>query len=110
MDFKKSIYSNQNEYLLTADADIEAINDVLTRVNFFENLIMQIPHHGSLNNLSKEILDKLNPVIGIISADGSGHHPHPKIIKCLDARKIKHFSTHKYGIITVKNGKITTEN
>jgi beta-lactamase superfamily II metal-dependent hydrolase len=101
--------SDNNEYLLTADADIEAINDVLKRNIFSKKLIMQIPHHGSLNNLSKHILDTLNPQTSIISANGSEHHPHLRITKCLESRNIKMYSTHKYGIITIENGRVTTE-
>lgn len=101
--------SNNTEYLLTADADIEAINDVLTRCKFSENLIMQIPHHGSLNNLSKNILDLIKPKVGLISADGSKHHPHIRITNCLSLREIKIYSTNINGTITINNGQINTE-
>jgi beta-lactamase superfamily II metal-dependent hydrolase len=97
------------EYLLTADADIEALSDMLERNNFSRNLIMQIPHHGSLNNLSKNIIDILKPVTGIISADGSKHHPNYRILNCLQSRNIRCYSTNKHGAIIINNGTVTTE-
>ena len=70
---------------------------------------MQIPHHGSLNNLSKVILDKLKPTIGIISADGSKHHPHQRLINCLRSRKTRLYTTNRNGVITIKDGEVSTK-
>lgn len=80
-------------FLLFGDANRAAIEDVLNSRNL-EQCIVKIPHHGSINNLTTGIIDRLKPSCAIISAKGSKTHPSPEIVEYL-SNYCKVFSTHQ---------------
>ena len=84
--------SNRN-FIFFGDATRSAIDDVLKR-HIIEHCIVKIPHHGSINNLSTSIMDRLKPACAIISAKGSKTHPSYEIVDYL-SKYCKVFSTHK---------------
>lgn len=62
--------------------------------------ILKIPHHGSKNGISKEILQQINPAYAIVShgnrkfGRSSDPHPHQEVIKLLDELKIETLYTN----------------
>ena len=41
---------------------------------------MQIPHHGSINNITQALVDFFSPNTAYISAEGNEHHPHDAVV------------------------------
>lgn len=64
---------------------------------------LKVPHHGSKNGLSKDLLDISSPVIAVISAgkDNRYGHPHQEVIKLLSDKKIKILRTDEVGDVEV---------
>lgn len=79
------------EHLFTADAGVEAIEEALSKYKSLygkrlSNILwFDVPHHGSINNLSKDIINELSPYISFISASGQNEHPSREIIENLSS-------------------------
>lgn len=84
--------------LLTGDAGVDALSSAAAEYErhlgyFFDEPlnVFQIPHHGSENNVSPSLLDRIVGPIGsvnsvsavISSAKASPHHPSPKVTNAL---------------------------
>ena len=80
--------------LFTGDSGDES----LTRVRDYKDLIgcrwMQIPHHGSINNITQSLVDFFRPKTAYVSAEGNEHHPHDAVIHAFKERGARVFSTH----------------
>jgi beta-lactamase superfamily II metal-dependent hydrolase len=80
--------------LFTGDAG----NESLTRVFDYEDLIgcrwMQIPHHGSIYNITQSLVDFFSPRTAYVSAEGNDDHPHDAVIHAFKKAGTKVFSTH----------------
>lgn len=80
--------TGDRKYLFTGDAGIETF----TEQNLLEGELLQnlnwldLPHHGSKNNTSKEMLDHFNPTCVFVSGDGSSKRPDKYIEACLQQR------------------------
>lgn len=87
---------NNDEYLLTADAGVEGLKNALNEYQLKELRFMQIPHHGSWNNLTNELINHFAPSTAFVSAKGGDGHPRIAVINAFkNARKdAKIFSTH----------------
>ena len=66
---------------------------------------IKIPHHGSKNGLTQELLNVVNPKIAVISVGKSNSygHPHKEIMDMLNAKNIKVFRTDEDGEIVVES-------
>ena len=91
------------EALLTGDIGPKIIEKLLT-----ENLIepvdyIKIPHHGSRNGTTLELLEKSMPKLAVISV-GKGNsygHPHQEVLKMLESYGLRIFRTDKDGDVEV---------
>ncbi|URC14808.1 ComEC/Rec2 family competence protein [Flavobacterium sp. B183] len=71
-------------YLFTGDAGIESFKAAEGYPESLRNLkFLKVPHHGSNNNISRELIDIMNPAI----AYSSGYiHQDQEVIDCLSRR------------------------
>jgi beta-lactamase superfamily II metal-dependent hydrolase len=80
--------------LFTGDAG----NESLTRVRDYQDLAgcrwMQVPHHGSINNITQSLVDFFRPTTAYVSAEGNEHHPHDAVVHAFKKAGAKVFSTH----------------
>lgn len=92
------IDSSNKRYLLTSDAGVEAFDDMEKNGFTTENLnFVQLPHHGSRRNISKNWIGKFAPEMFLISAEGNKKHPRKAVISCIKKNlpNCKIYSTHK---------------
>jgi beta-lactamase superfamily II metal-dependent hydrolase len=82
---------DNNKVLFTSDAGPEAILPVMQKYNLKDLDLLDVPHHGSKNNLTTDIMNKLNPRTAFISCGGS--NPDPFIVDYLTSKRTKVFST-----------------
>ena len=70
------------------------------RVNY-----LKVPHHGSKNGLTKELLETIKPEVAVISVgkNNSYGHPHEETLKLLRDKDIKILRTDEKGDIEVVN-------
>lgn len=83
---------NKDLWLFTGDADQRVFDRIIKEKKF--SLIahyLKVPHHGSRENLSREILKEINPQIAVIShkngkfGRSKDAHPHHEIIDMFDS-------------------------
>jgi beta-lactamase superfamily II metal-dependent hydrolase len=82
------------KYLFTADAGAEALD--LARNDYHMGNVhwMQIPHHGSLNNITQELIAHFSPKVAYVSAAGNQHHPSRAVVKGFKDVGAGVYSTH----------------
>lgn len=72
--------------------------------------VLKVPHHGSKTSSTKEFINTVNPIIGIVSCGGQQSkykHPHKEVIDRYDDKNIDIYNTSVDGAVTLKtNGKI----
>ena len=70
--------------LLTGDIGPKVISDIIQTGRVREVEYIKIPHHGSKNGLTKELLNVASPEVAVISVGKNGFgHPHREILDLL---------------------------
>jgi beta-lactamase superfamily II metal-dependent hydrolase len=111
--------NDPNSVLLTADAGLQSLNEALdylsiAGVNLNRLGLIQIPHHGSRNNISPSVLNRLvgyplpdgqtRPISGIASASLTDEdHPRQVVVNAFERRGVKVYPTHGKTIRYHKN-------
>ena len=96
------------EMLFTGDIGADEDEELIKYYNkkyINEDLeVLKIAHHGSKYSTSENLLDKLSPNIAVISAGENNKYGHPntELIKRLDKRCIRHYSTKNLGHIEIR--------
>jgi beta-lactamase superfamily II metal-dependent hydrolase len=80
--------------LFTADAGVPALTAVVNAYDLSNLSWMQIPHHGSRRNLTRELVEYFRPAVAFVSADGTVKHPRRKVVNAFKAVGTKVYSTH----------------
>ncbi|MCF7689185.1 MAG: MBL fold metallo-hydrolase [Cephaloticoccus sp.] len=81
-------------FLFTADAGVPALNQAKEKYALKNLRWMQIPHHGSRRNITKELIEHFKPQVAFVSAEGSKKHPRIAVINAFKDVGAKVFSTH----------------
>lgn len=93
--------------LLTGDiappATDEAVSLARSHLARLEVEVLKVPHHGSKNGLTQNMLEAVNPRLAVISSGKNNRygHPHPEVIKLLDDKAIKTLRTDMEGEIEI---------
>ncbi|HZW83268.1 MAG TPA: DNA internalization-related competence protein ComEC/Rec2, partial [Candidatus Deferrimicrobium sp.] len=92
-------YGKQS-FLLTGDIELEAIQE-LKNQKLRTTSIIKIPHHGSKYGLDKELFDRLNPPLVIISVgkNNAFGQPAPVVSEYWKSRNIPVLRTDQDGLI-----------
>jgi len=71
--------------LLTGDIGSDVINEILATESVGDMEYIKIPHHGSKNGLTQELLDASTPEVAVISSgkNNSYGHPHKEVLDML---------------------------
>lgn len=86
---------NNDRLLLTADAGSDALDRV---PGDWRNVSwMQVPHHGSDGNLSRDNIERFCPKTAYVSASGDSSHPSRAIVNGLIKVRSTVYSTHTSG-------------
>jgi len=95
----------ENSFLFTGDAEKEAEDEVLKKGYDVSSDVLKVGHHGSSTSTSNEFLDKVNPMIAIISCgyNNSYGHPNKDTIDKLTKKNVKIFRTDGSGDIEVES-------
>lgn len=90
------IEGHGKKYLFTGDAGKRALRDAMTVKDISQLTWLDVPHHGSRRNLDTEIINHFSPQAASISSPGTTKHPRRTIIKALQNRGTKVYSTCKH--------------
>ena len=79
-------------FLFTGDAEEKEFEEVYLNMSAD---VLKVAHHGSRTSTTKEILDRINPEIAVISlgADNEYGHPHKSTIKYLNKQECEIYRT-----------------
>jgi beta-lactamase superfamily II metal-dependent hydrolase len=90
----------QGDWLFTGDADLAVFGRLMLKGDDIRAKFIKIPHHGSRDNFSQDVLDAVSPTHAIVShcngvfGNSRDPHPHTQIIDLLDKNKVTSFYTN----------------
>lgn len=89
--------------IFTGDIGPAVIDDVISTGELVDVEYIKVPHHGSKNGLTRELLESVSPEIAVISSgkDNRYGHPHKEIIDLLSEYGVKVLRTDELGSIEV---------
>ena len=81
-------YLDNTSILFTGDSHNSVLIDGLDSLSSIEKIeIVQLPHHGSIRNISAELLEKTNSETFFISSNGAYPHPSPETFELIGKSK-----------------------
>lgn len=103
-DFSVVINLSYDDFdaLLTGDIGPEVVDEVISTGLITATEYLKVPHHGSKNGLTQELLDSSTPEIAVISVGkNQWGHPHEEVLNLLDDYEVKLLRTDANGEIEV---------
>jgi competence protein ComEC len=98
----KLYYKNSN-FLFTGDIEREAEKRLLVLQNRLNSDVLKLGHHGSSTSTTLEFLDKVDPVIAVITVGKNNFgHPSQKVIERLEDKNIKIYRTDENGTVIIR--------
>jgi competence protein ComEC len=95
-----------NRILFTGDLEVSGERPLLQYDYFLESEIVKIGHHGSSTSTSDALLQKVNPLVALISVAKKNkfRHPSPKTLKRLQNYGVKTYLTSHEGAVIFSIG------
>jgi len=93
----------RHSFLLTADAEIEALGNLIENSDALSSRVVKIPHHGAKSSLNQRWVNQLEAEVAVVSA-GRGNrygHPAPAVLKVYEQKGIKIFRTDRDGAVWI---------
>lgn len=98
------------KFVFTGDAGVEALRLAASVYDLKNCHWMQIPHHGSVNNINRELIQYFSARTGFISADGS-EHPDRAVVEAFKSVETRVYGTcgtgslwHRVGAVPPRTG------
>ena len=104
-DFSIVVNLNYGEFdaVLTGDIGPGIIDEVLAQGMISDIEYLKVPHHGSKNGLTPDLLNASTPEVAVISSgENPWGHPHEEVLKLLSEKNIKILRTDKEGEVIVE--------
>lgn len=104
-DFSIVVNLNYGEFdaLLTGDIGPEIIDAILATGEIHDIEYFKVPHHGSKNGLTQDLLDVSTPEVAVISSgENPWGHPHEEVLQILSEKNIRILRTDKEGDVIVE--------
>ncbi|WP_394217868.1 DNA internalization-related competence protein ComEC/Rec2 [Halobacillus trueperi] len=88
-------------WLFTGDISAPIERDIVKRNSTLKADVLKVAHHGSHTSTSEELLNGLNPRIGLISAgvDNRYGHPHEEVVGRLSEHGVVLLQTDRHGAV-----------
>ncbi len=88
--------------LFTGDAELSSENPTLANSAWEKADILKVPHQGSKDAVTKEVLEKLKPKLAVISVGQNKlGHPSSEVLNLLKDDGIQTLRTDEYGMIEI---------
>ena len=91
------------DVLLTGDIGPDVMDEIIDTGRIRDVEYIKIPHHGSKNGLTKELLEISRPEVAVISAGRNNRygHPHKEVLNLLTSYELRVLRTDEVGDIEV---------
>jgi len=95
----------KTSFLFTGDAEEDVEKEILTSNEDISADVLKVGHHGSSTSTTKDFLNKIHPLIGVISVgqDNTYNHPNNDTLKRLTENKVTIYRTDKDGTIVLSS-------
>lgn len=98
----KLTYKN-HKALFTGDIGSAVINEIILTNKLEPVEYIKVPHHGSKNGLTEELLKTVNPKIAVIGVGkNQWGHPHKEVLELLKKYNVKVFRTDELGDVVLE--------
>jgi len=89
-------------FLLTGDAEVEALKEIISGSQELASTVLKLPHHGSANGFYPGFYDRVSPKVVIISVGKNCFgHPAPRVVGYWRERRVPLFRTDRHGAVVV---------
>ncbi len=95
----------RRSFLLTGDIE-EPVEECLAALGRgLQADVLKVAHHGSWTSSSLLFLNRVNPVLAVISAGKVNPfgHPHPEVVRRLKTLPVQLFRTDRQGAVTIRS-------
>ncbi len=95
----------RRSFLLTGDIE-EPVEECLAALGRgLQADVLKVAHHGSWTSTSLFFLNRVNPVLAVISAGKVNPfgHPHPEVVRRLRTHPLQLFRTDRQGAVTIRS-------
>lgn len=95
----------KTSFLFTGDAEKDVEKEILASNGDISADVLKVGHHGSSTSTTQDFLNKVHPIIGVISVgqDNSYNHPNDDTLKRLTENKITIYRTDKDGTVVLSS-------
>ena len=99
------IQYGKTSFLFTGDAQKDVEEEILASNEDISANVLKVGHHGSSTSTTQDFLNKVHPIIGVISVgqDNSYNHPNGDTLKRLTENKITIYRTDKDGTVVLSS-------
>ncbi len=93
----------QHSFLLTADAEVEALSKLSQLPAARTARVVKVPHHGAKSSLHREWIEQLDSEVAIVSAGQHNRygHPYPKVVEAYTRKGIALYRTDRDGAVWI---------
>lgn len=95
----------KTSFLFTGDAQKDVEKEILASNEDISADVLKVGHHGSSTSTTKDFLNKVHPLIGVISVgqDNTYNHPNNDTLKRLSENKVTTYRTDKDGTVILSS-------
>jgi len=95
----------KTSFLFTGDAEKDVEKEILASNEDISADVLKVGHHGSSTSTTQDFLNKVHPIIGVISVgkDNTYNHPNSDTLKRLTENKITIYRTDKDGSVVLSS-------
>jgi competence protein ComEC len=88
---------------LAGDIEKEAEARIVRSGHSLKADVLKVPHHGSSSSITLPFLEKVNPMVAVISvgARAMGRLPHPEVLRRFQDLGCRVYRTDRHGAMTV---------
>lgn len=95
------------KYLFPGEAGIDSFENIPGYKTLLNDIFyMTLPHHGSKNNVSKQLIEIMKPKVVFISASGENVHPDKDVVECLERHGAEVYQTYCIDLNQLLKGRI----
>jgi competence protein ComEC len=109
--FVMSIAFGRRRVLFTGDVEALAEEELVRLGPRLRADVLKVPHHGSRTSSSPALLDRVRPMLAVVSSGRTNRfgHPHPEVVSRFRARAIPLFRIDEDGGVEVTSDGVSIE-
>ena len=92
-----------HSFLLTADAEIDALSKLNELPDAHTSRVVKVPHHGAKSSLHRDWIHQLDAEVAVVSAGRHNRygHPYPKVVEAYAQEGIPFYRTDRDGAVWI---------